>query len=100
MLSKEIIIERIKASYPYLGAEYGVKRIGLFGSFAQDRANEASDIDVLVEFQRPLGFKFFNLVEDLEKLLGRKVDVLTPAGLQSIRVNGIANNIRESILYL
>ena len=44
MLSKEIIIERLKASYPYLGAEYGVKRIGLFGSFAQDCANEASDI--------------------------------------------------------
>lgn len=72
----------------------------MFGSFAQDCANEASDIDALVEFQRPLGFKSFMLVEDLEKLLGKKVDVLTPAGLQSIRVSEVANNIAERILYV
>lgn len=40
------------------------------------------------------------LVEDLEKLLGKKVDVLTPAGLQSIRVSEVANNIAERILYV
>ncbi|MBE2240281.1 MAG: nucleotidyltransferase domain-containing protein [Caldilineaceae bacterium] len=53
--------------------EYGVKRIGLFGSFASGTANEASDIDVIVEFQRPIGFKFIELVDYLERLLRREV---------------------------
>lgn len=100
MLNKETIVHRLRESYPYLTSEYGVKRIGLFGSFASGTANEASDVDVVVEFQRPVGFKFIELVEYLEQMLGREVDVLTPVGLQGIRVSGVANSIAESIVYV
>lgn len=100
MLTKEIIVQQLREKYPYLTSEYGVKRIGLFGSFAQGTADEASDIDMIVEFQRPVGFKFIEFVEYLEQLFGREVDVLTPAGLQGIRVQRIANNIAEGILYV
>lgn len=100
MLTKEIIVQQLREKYPYLTSEYGVKRIGLFGSFAQGTADEASDIDVIVEFQRPVGFKFIEFVEYLEQIFGREVDVLTPAGLQGIRVQSIANNIAEGILYV
>lgn len=100
MLTKEIIVQQLREKHPYLTSEYGVKRIGLFGSFAQGTADEASDIDVIVEFQRPVGFKFIEFVEYLEQLFGREVDVLTPAGLQGIRVQRIANNIAEGILYV
>ncbi len=100
MLTREMIIERLRECYPYLTTEYGVKRIGLFGSFARGTATETSDVDVVVEFQQPVGFKFIEFVDYLEQLFGREVDVLTPAGLQGIRISGVANNITESILYV
>lgn len=100
MLTREAITEGLRESHPYLAAEFGVRRIGLFGSFAKGTANEASDVDVVVEFQRPIGLRFVELVDYLEQLLGRKVDVLTPAGLEAIRVKDVARRISESIIYL
>jgi hypothetical protein len=100
MLTRETIVYRLRESYPYLMTEYGVKRIGLFGSFARETADETSDIDVVVEFQRPVGFKFIEFVDYLEQMFGREVDVLTPAGLQGIRVSGVARNITEGIVYV
>ena len=100
MLTKETIIERLREQQSFLGAEYGVKRMGLFGSVAQDLATDESDIDMVVEFERPIGFKFIELVEYLEQLLGRNVDLLTPVGIQDIRVSGVAGNIMDSIVYV
>lgn len=100
MLTRETILDILREHYPHLTAEYGVKRIGLFGSFARGTANEASDIDVVVEFQRPVGFKFIEFVDYLEQLFERKVDALTPVGLQGIRVQGVAGNIAEGIVYV
>jgi predicted nucleotidyltransferase len=100
MLTKESITRVLREKYPHLAAEYGVKRIGLFGSYAKDIPTEASDIDLVVEFERPLGFKFIELSEYLEQLLGQKVDILTPAGIQGIRIPHIAQNIGESIVYV
>lgn len=100
MLTKEGITKVLREKYPYLSDEFGVKRIGLFGSYARDTPTEASDIDLVVEFERPLGFKFVELSEYLEQLLGQKVDVLTPAGIQGIRNPHIAQNIEENIVYV
>jgi predicted nucleotidyltransferase len=100
MLTKEAITRMLREKYPYLAAEYGVKRIGLFGSYAKDIPTEASDIDLVVEFERPLGFKFIELSEYLERLLGQEVDVLTPAGIQGIRNPHIAQSIEENIVYV
>lgn len=100
MLTRETITERLRESYPYLVAEFGVRRIGLFGSFAKGTANEASDVDVVIEFHRPIGLRFVELVDYLEQLLGRRVDVLTPAGLQGVRVKDVARHISESVVYV
>ena len=100
MLTGEDIARRLRESQPYLEAEYGVHRIGLFGSFARGTADETSDVDVVVEFQRPIGLKFVELVEYLEQILGRKVDVLTPAGLKAIRVEGVATSIARDLVYV
>jgi len=98
--TKEKIVELLQDNYPYLVAEYGIKRIGLFGSYAKELSDEASDIDIVVEFKHPIGFKFIELVEYLERLLGRNVDVLTPIGIQGIRVPRVAKDISESIVYV
>lgn len=79
--------------------QYSVKRIGLFGSYAKGEHNRSSDIDLLVEFRRPTLDNFMGLIDYLEKLFGRKVDVLTPGGVDSIRVKGVAENIKKSVVY-
>jgi predicted nucleotidyltransferase len=100
MLTREKVTEILREKYPYLVSEYGVKRIGLFGSFAKDLPTEASDVDIVVEFEHPIGFKFIEFTEYLESLFGKDVDVLTLAGIQGIRVDRIARSIEESIVYV
>ena len=100
MPTRAQVMQLLREQYPYLAAEYGVKRVGVFGSYARGLPDEASDVDIIVEFEHPIGFKFVEFVEYLEHLLGRKVDVLTPAGLQGIRVSRVAQEIAESIVYV
>lgn len=100
MLSKENIAMTLRKQYPYLAKTYGVKRIGVFGSYAKGISHEKSDIDLVAEFERPIGLKFVELTEYLENLFNRPVDVLTPAGIDNIRNKRIAKEIRESILYV
>jgi uncharacterized protein len=100
MLTKEKVIELLRAKHPLLATKFGVSKIGLFGSFAKGQPDETSDIDIVVEFDRPIGFQFIELVGYLENLLGRKVDVLTPAGIQGIRIERIAKSIAESTVYV
>jgi predicted nucleotidyltransferase len=100
MLAKEKVLKLLREDYPLLATQYGVKKMGIFGSYAKGVPEETSDVDIIIEFERPIGFKFIELVEHLEQLLGRKVDVLTPAGLQGIRVARVAQDITESIEYV
>ncbi len=100
MLTKNRITDLLQENYPYLKTEYGVKRIGLFGSYAKDVSGETSDVDLVIEFDRPIGFKFMALNDYLEDLLGRRVDILTPTGIQDIRIDYIAQGIQESIVYV
>jgi len=99
-MSNEKVAELLREKYPYLASEYGVKRIGLFGSYAKGTPSEASDVDVVVEFAHPIGLRFVEFAEYLESLLGRRVDVLTPAGLQGIRIARIAEEIEKSLVYV
>ncbi|MBI1745359.1 MAG: nucleotidyltransferase family protein [Acidobacteria bacterium] len=100
MLTREKAVRLLQEKHPYLAAEFGVSKIGLFGSYAKGHSTDASDIDLIVEFERPIGFRFIELVDYLENLLGRKVDVLTPAGIQNIRVERVARSISQSIVYV
>lgn len=79
--------------------KHAVRRIGLFGSFAKGTQTARSDIDFLVEFEAPTYVNFVGLCRDLERLFDRKVEVLTPAGLASIRVRSIADDIRKTVVY-
>lgn len=63
--------------------ERGVLRIGLFGSFARNQGRVRSDLDFLVEFERPTFDNYMSLAFSLEKLFGRHVDLVTPDGLSN-----------------
>lgn len=100
MLTQEEVIRILRNKLPYLSSNYGVKRIALFGSFAKGKQKEDSDIDILVEFKKPIGFKFMDFAEYIEKLVGRKVDILTAEGIKGIRVKEVAEDIERGVVYV
>jgi predicted nucleotidyltransferase len=60
-----------------------VKEIGVFGSFVRGESKKGSDVDILVEFEEPIGlFEFMDLEEYLTNLLGRKVDLVSKKALK------------------
>ncbi|MBN1866662.1 nucleotidyltransferase family protein [Candidatus Sumerlaeota bacterium] len=66
-----------------IARDYGVAEIGVFGSLVRGEATEDSDIDILVEFDRSIGFfRFLELEERLSEYLGAKVDLVTRAALK------------------
>ena len=88
-------IERIlKAQKSYLSEHFYVDRIGVFGSYARDQHTESSDIDILVEFSRPVGFKFIDLKEYLESLFNKKVDLVTPNALKPVMKEEIIKEVQ------
>ncbi|MGH2457831.1 MAG: nucleotidyltransferase family protein, partial [Chloroflexota bacterium] len=77
---------------------FGVGSIAIFGSVARDEAATESDVDVLVEFERPVGyFEFFDLEQYLEQILGCKVDLFTANSLrEDIRAEVLKEAIRAA----
>lgn len=100
MITKEEIVKHLQNEFPYLQRTFNIKRIGLFGSYVTGDATEESDIDIVIEFTKPIGLEFMTLCEYLEKLFNKKVDVLTPEGIKSIRVKSVADNILNTIEYV
>ncbi len=67
----------LRLNKDYLKQKYGVLRLGIFGSYARGEENNASDIDILVETDPPLGLEFIDLAEELEFILGHRVDLVS-----------------------
>jgi predicted nucleotidyltransferase len=76
------IKKAIKSHHSLLEKNYGVRRIGVFGSFAHGTQSEESDIDILVELEHPLGWEIVDLKLYLEELLGKEVDLVTIKALR------------------
>ena len=100
MTKKDKIIKTLREHRNYLSEHYGVSRIALFGSYAKGNATRKSDVDLLVEFSRPIGLAFVDLAEYVETVLGIKADIITRAGLNGIRVKEIAGSIDEALVYV
>jgi uncharacterized protein len=82
-------------------SERGVKSMAVFGSVARNEASSASDVDMLVEFDRPIGlFEFIRLKITLENWFHCKVDLVTPDALHPAlreKILGEAIYVRQSI---
>jgi predicted nucleotidyltransferase len=61
--------------------KYSVKRLGLFGSYARGQQKRGSDVDFLVDFERPTYDNFIDLTFSLERLFRRKVGLVTSRSL-------------------
>jgi predicted nucleotidyltransferase len=77
------IIMILRENKPVLEEKYKVKTLGVFGSYVRGEQKEDSDLDILVEFQEPVGlFKFMELEEFLGKNTGVKVDLVSRKALK------------------
>ena len=87
----------IKKNMDELRQKYNVSKMGIFGSFSRGEANDNSDIDVLVEFSKPIDiFEFLSLKEHLEFVLGRRVDLVTEKALRP----QLKENILREVKYV
>ena len=72
----------LQTKKPYLKEKYKVTAISIFGSYSRDEATSDSDLDILVDFEEPIGLEFVDLADELEEFLGVKVDLVSKNGVK------------------
>ncbi len=93
----EEIQENLRQKKPILRERFKVKEIVIFGSFVRGEENYTSDLDILVELERPVGLiKFVGLQNYLSDELGEKVDLVTKSALKP----RIKKNILSEVVYI
>lgn len=81
-MQRDEVLERLAERRRELN-DLGVKSLALFGSMARDESSERSDVDLLVEFDRPVGLlKFVRVQRYLTELLESRVDLVTLDALE------------------
>lgn len=75
--SREEILDILRSRMPELEARFGVRSMGLFGSYATGEATEQSDVDILVDVDPSIGLGFVTLAETIEDELGLPVDLVS-----------------------
>jgi len=80
--SLSTILSLILKNKPVLQKKYPIKTIGVFGSVARGDNKENSDVDILVEFEKPIGIEFIDLANELESILHQKVDLISKTGIK------------------
>lgn len=87
----------IKRNLSSLKKDYHIRQIGLFGSYVKGGEQKKSDLDVLVEFEKPIGlFKFIGLEQKLEEITNLKVDLVSKKALKP----HIGKHILNEVVYL
>ena len=81
-----------------LRERFGVRSIAIFGSYARGEETELSDVDILVEFEGPIGWEIIDLKDYLEELLGLPVDLITKNAVMSRK--GLWEHIKEDLVYV
>ena len=90
------ILQKISQVKPVLQKDYHLSSIGVFGSVSNGSFNKNSDVDILVEFSKPIGWKVFSMELFLEKQLRHKIDLVTKDALKP----QLRNQILNSVMYL
>ena len=97
MTEVEKIMKKLNENMPTLREKYRVKTLGIFGSYIRGEQKKKSDVDILVEFEKPLGLlEFVGLQLQLSELLGKKVDLVMKTALKP----KIGKYILEEVQYI
>ncbi len=94
--SLEEIKRILREHKPVLANKFYVKEINIFGSYVRGEETSSSDIDILVEFEKPIGLEIVDLKDYLEQILGVKVDVVSKKAV--IRKPRLWKYIREELI--
>ena len=95
-MEREKVLQILRANQAEIRS-FGVERLALFGSVARNEARPNSDVDLLVEFNRPTGlFGLIALQQRLEEILGCPVDLGTPDSLKP----QVRSNVMEDCVYV
>ena len=89
-IKKNNELEKLKQKIIRILKKNGIRKAGIFGSFARGENKKRSDIDILILPRKGMGFEFFGLQMELEKKLGKKVDLVS--------YNGISPYLKDKIL--
>jgi hypothetical protein len=76
------IVTKLKSHKDILSKKYGLNFIAIFGSYSREQQSEESDVDILVEFNKPIGIEFIDLAEELENVLKKRVDLVSKRGVK------------------
>jgi hypothetical protein len=76
------ILSVLRRERARLFAKYGLKSMAVFGSATRDDFRPDSDVDIMVEFERPIGIEFVSLADELETIVQRKVDLVTRGSIK------------------
>ena len=74
---REKILQRLRAGLPGLKRRFPLHGLALFGSMARGETLRGSDIDIVADVEASIGLDFVTLADKLEKLTGRKVDLIS-----------------------
>lgn len=96
-MDRKIIIEKLKLYKENSEYKDRIKEIGLFGSYANGKSNKQSDIDVFIKLEPARMFDLIRIKTDLEKLLHRKIDIVT---LRPAMNRYLKNQIKQSGIYV
>lgn len=87
------IKEILKQLKPELAQRFHVQTIGLFGSIVWDDFSADSDIDIIVDFNRPVGIEFIDLADYVEQQLQSKIDLVSKKGIKDKYYKAIEREI-------
>jgi predicted nucleotidyltransferase len=97
MKTQAEVRDQLRGMMAELRDTYHVRKIGIFGSYSKDCQSAASDIDLVVEFERPVGMlAFVHLRERLSDRLGARVDLVTRDGLHPL----IRDRVMHEVVYV
>jgi len=83
MDSIQSIKQKLEANLPQLRNRYPIKSIGIFGSYIRGEETKKSDLDILIEFEKPISLiKFVTLEDEFSKIAGIKVDLVMRSALK------------------
>ena len=73
--------------------DYPIKSMAIFGSYSRKEQNDSSDLDILVEFSEKIGVRFIDLADELEHIIGFKVDLVSKNGVKENYLKSINSNL-------
>jgi uncharacterized protein len=96
MKSYNEIKDQLEDQKKELFEKYPIKSLAIFGSYARNEQKEASDLDLMVEFHSRVGSEFIELADELEEILGIKVDLVSKKGIKE----RYFERIKEDLIYV